>query len=534
MKKVSMFLLVSLVVALAVGAAPASAQNDILILATETADLITLDPGRAFESTNLTIHHATYDTLLEIKADDLTTVAPSLAESFTVSDDGLVYTFTLRAGVQFASGNPVTAEDVRFSWMRLKNIKGNPSFYADPIASIEVVDDATVKVTLTAPTPAFPAIVTAPAMSILDSAVVKEHGGTDAADADTTDMAKDWLDQNSAGSGPFILTGWTPNTEVTLVRNDNYWGEPPAFAGVTMRDVNDATTALQQLERGDVDITDLVDPDLAAQIEGNADLKLVVGQTLNLTYLAMSPAEGPGVEGATPWTAPLWDVKVRQAIASAVDYDGIINALFQGYADRPAAMLPIGVQGSDPSERYVRDLDKARALLAEAGYPDGFDLTLSIGTGTVAGIVPSETLAAKLVADLAEIGINVTVQQQPTSNFLTAYRAKELQFLFATWTPDYIDATMWSDYFSFPDVGPAARIQLDSETIANLAQEAAGESDPAARTELYRQYQTAHVQEAVFVPLIQQQHPYAMRADIEGFAFHPVYFIDFSALSRAA
>ena len=535
MRRGSAFLVALLLLTLMVGMTPARAQEgDILIYATQIGDLITLDPGRAFESTNLTIHHATYDTLLEIRADDLSTVVPSLAEAFTVSDDGLVYTFTLREGVQFASGNPVTAEDVRFSWTRLQNIKGNPSFYADPVAQVEVIDDRTVAVTLTEAFPAFPAVVTAPAMSILDSQVVIANGGTDAEDADTTDMAKDWLDQNSAGSGPFILTGWVPNAEVTLVRNDNYWREPPAFSGVTLRHVNDATTALQQLERGDVDITDLVDPDLSQQIADNPALKLAIGQTLNLTYLAMSPAEGPGTEGAAPWSAPLWDVRVRQAIAHAVDYDGIIEALFQGYADRPAAMLPIGVQGSDPSARYERDLDAARALLADAGYPDGFELTLSIGTGTIAGILPSETLAAKIVADLAEVGISVTVEQQPTANFLTAYRAQELQFLFATWTPDYVDATMWSDYFANPGVGPAFRIQLNSEEIARLAAAGAFEADHDRRTALYRQYQDAHVEEAVFVPLIQPQHPYAMRAEIEGFTFHPVYFIDFYSLSRTA
>ncbi|GAB4443825.1 MAG: ABC transporter substrate-binding protein [Anaerolineae bacterium] len=528
-------LVVALFLTLLGGAAPAAAQEgDLLIYATELDDLITLDPGRAFESTNLTIHHATYDTLLAIPADDLTAIQPSLAESFEVSDDGLVYTFTLREGIQFASGNPVTAEDVRFSWTRLKNIKGNPSFYADPIAEITVVDDRTVAVTLGAPFPAFAAVVTAPAMSIVDSQVVIAQGGTDAENADEADAAKDWLDQNSAGSGPFILTGWVPNSEVTLARNENYWGEPPAFSGVIMRDVNDASTALQQLERGDVDITDFVDPDQIQRIEENPDLKMAIGQTLNLTYLAISPGEGPGTEGAAPWEAPLWDVRVRQAIAYAVDYDGIINALFNGLGDRPAAMLPIGVQGSDPSERYTRDLDRARELLAEAGYPDGFGgLTLSIGSGTIAGIVPSETLAAKIAADLAEVGIQVSIEQQPTSNFLTAYRAQELQLLIATWTPDYVDATMWSDYFSDPEVGPAFRIQLDSEEIADLAMQAAFETDPAARTALYRQYQTAHVKEAVFVPLLQPQRPYAMRADIEGFAFHPVHFIDFYSITRA-
>src|SRR4029434_10793281 len=117
--------------------------------------------ARSYETTNLTIQHATYNTLLEIHADDLNTIVPGLADSYEVSDDGLVYTFKLNADAKFASGNPVTAEDVRFSWTRLKNIKGNPSFYADQIASIEVVDDHTLNVTLTQNSAAFATMYTA-------------------------------------------------------------------------------------------------------------------------------------------------------------------------------------------------------------------------------------------------------------------------------------------------------------------------------------------------------------------------------------
>ncbi|MCL4250963.1 MAG: ABC transporter substrate-binding protein [Anaerolineae bacterium] len=521
MKKFAIMLLIGFIF---VSLGTVAAQDNALIVATILDDVITLDPGRAFETTNLTIHHATYETLLEIHPDDLTTIVPGLAESYTISDDGLTYTFTLNPAAVFASGNPVTAEDVVFSWMRLKNIKGNPSFYADQIASVEATDAHTVTVTLTEAFPAFATVVTAPAMSILDSAVVREHGGTDAADADATDTANDWLSQNSAGSGPFILTGWSPETEITMVRNDNYWRGPAALSSVTLRSVNDATSALQLLERGDVDIYENVDKDLAQQIQANADLKLEVGQTLNITYLAISPSDTFGL--------PLSDVRVRQAIAYSVDFDGIINGLLSGFADRPASILPIGVQGSDPSARYERNLDQARALLADAGHADGFNMTIYVGSGAPGGI-PSETLAAKIQADLAEVGITVDINQRPTSDFLTAFRASELPFLFSTWTPDYLDATMWSDYFSYAGRSVAGRILLDSAAIADLASQAAAETDQATRTQLYSQYQAAQVAEAVFVPLFQPQQLYALRSNVENFTFHPVYFLDFYTLGKS-
>ena len=131
--------------------------------------------------------------------------------------------------------------------------------------------------TLTVKYPAFATIVTAPALSILDSVLVKENGGTDAADADTTDTANDWLTQNSAGSGPFVLTGWTPLGEITMVRNDAYWRELAALDAVTLRHTEDASSALQLLERGDVDVYENVDKDLAEQISANADAPRAMG-----------------------------------------------------------------------------------------------------------------------------------------------------------------------------------------------------------------------------------------------------------------
>jgi peptide/nickel transport system substrate-binding protein len=223
---------------------------------------------------------------------------------------------------------------------------------------------------------------------------------------------------------------------------------------------------------------------------------------------------------------------VRQAIAYAIDYDGIINDLLQGYADRPAAPLPIGVMGSDPSVRYTRDLDKARALLAEAGYEGGFDLTLYIGQGSTVG-VPRETYAAKIQADLAEIGINVTINQQETTNFLTAFRAQELPMVLSAWTPDYLDATMWSDFFSFADRGIAKRVRMDVPEIADVATQAATERDPEKRAQLYGEYQTAQVEQAIFIPLVQEQYIDVVRSEVQGYVFHPVYFIDFSGITKS-
>ena len=165
-----------------------------LVLAMNIDGIITLDPGHAFEIEPPVVFDATYDQLVETLPGSLTEYSPRLAESWDVSDDGLVYTFHLRPAVTFASGNALTAEDIRFSWQRLINLKGSGSWYVRMVESMEAIDDLTFRVTLTEPSLEFMSAVSSSMLGVLDSKLVKEHGGTDAEDADMTDTAKEWLE----------------------------------------------------------------------------------------------------------------------------------------------------------------------------------------------------------------------------------------------------------------------------------------------------------------------------------------------------
>jgi len=469
------------------------------------------------------VHVATYDTLVEFRPDDLTKVVPKLADKWDISPDGKSYTFYLHPGVKFVSGNPVTAEDVRFSWTRLKNLKGNPSFYTELIKDITVVDDTTVKVTLTEASPAFLSILTAPAMSIVDSKVVKKHGGTDAQDADQTDKAKDWLDQNSAGSGPFILTQWTPKAEIVLEANPNYWRGAPKVEKIIIKHVGDPSTQLQLLQRGDVDVVQNLDKDLVDQVKDDPNLNLIVGQTLNIVYLAMSPSGQIAPE--------LADKRVRQAIAYAIDYDGIIQGLLKGYADRAPTIIPLGMMGVDRALVRNQDVEKAKALLKEARYENGFTVDLAFSTGMTEGVL-GETLAAKIQSDLDAIGIEVNLVPKEHSVFLSEFRAQKLAFLFSLWTPDYLDPTMWADYFAIAGKGVAKRILFEDPTATQLAKEGASTLDPARRAEIYRQLQEVLVDELPYVLLFQPQTLIATSKQVKGYAFHPVQFVNLYDLSK--
>ncbi len=188
-------------------AMPQEGETLVIAIAEDTASL---DPARSFETLPSIIHKATYQTLVTFPPDSVEKVIPDLATSWEISDDGTVYTFTLDPDAVFSNGDPVTASDVVFSFNRLKNITGNPSFLAETIASVEAPDEGTVVLTLTQPDPAILAKLVFGAFSVLNQAQVEAQGGSAAADAATSDAAEEWLNQNSAGSGPYVLESWEP------------------------------------------------------------------------------------------------------------------------------------------------------------------------------------------------------------------------------------------------------------------------------------------------------------------------------------
>lgn len=523
--------------------APA-ATGGTLVIAMNLDDVVTLDPAFAGETTNLFIHINTYDTLVDIRPDDLNTIVPRLAESWEINDDFTEFIFHLRQDAKFASGNPVTAADVVFSWNRLLNVAGAPAFNLDGVGAIEAVDDYTVKVTTALgedgkpqPLPQFLSSACNPSLGIQDSKLVMEHGGTDAADAATTDTAKEWMDQNSAGSGPFILTKWAPKAEIELVANPNYWKGAPNFDKVIITHVSDPTTQLQMLEKGDADMLGNLSTDLVEMAKANPDITISVDQSLDQNYLAMTYVCPDEIQAADPAAfaelqspdsfAILCKKEVRQAVALAIDYDGIAKAVLNGYAARAPSIIPIGMSGVDASKTQGRDLDKAKELLAAAGYADGVTFDLYYASNATRDIV-----AAKIQSDLAEAGITLNLKPLEQSVYLTQMRAQQLPMAFGGWTPDYLDVTMWTDYFGLGDRSIAFRMRFMNEEAHDLAVTIRTTSDPAIRKDAVEKLQAVFIEEMPFTMLYQNQYVHAFRSDLKGFAFHPVWFVDLFELSK--
>ena len=519
------YLILMLIAILLVGVMSVTAQDEKILVVGHAESTDSLDPARGFTGTTGIVNRVTYDTLVTFPDEDASSIEPMLATDWSVSDDGLSYTFNLRDDVVFWDGSPMTASDVVFSFNRLKNVKGGPSFLADNIDGVEAVDDTTVVVTLASVNPSFLAELPNYAFSISSEAVVTANGGTAGEDAAETDTAEGFLNDTSAGTGPYILEKWDPLVETVLVRNDNYWGEQPYFDRIIIANIAEAATQKVALEAGDIDLALDLSADQISDMEGNEDIAITT-QLGNITHFILMNQD-PEIGG------PVSDPLVQRAVRLALDYEGY--QLLWGGA-QPVSNLPIGLPGAlAMGDVPGRDLDTARELLAEAGYPDGFEITLSYPDFGWQG-VDMNINAQKLQSDLAEVGIDVTLNAGELGVSLEEYRQGLQGFAYWFWGPDKLDMV---DFLSFLPGGKVASERTnwnndnaDPELVELIAQ-AMVETDEMVRTDLYAQLQRYNQESGPYAPFNQPDIQIAFAADLQGYIWHPQWAVDLALLSRA-
>ncbi len=477
-----------------------------------TEDSVTLDPNRVYELHASSVLRGVYETIVAFPPGRQDTIEPNLAESWTISDDGLTYTFTIADGHVFSTGRPVTAEDVAFSIRRTKNLKGNPSFLAATIASVEAPDEKTVVLTLTEPDPAILAKLAGTWFGVVDSTEAKAQGASDAEDADATDTAEDWLNNNSIGSGPYQLQSWQPKVEAILGRNPQYPGEPGPFERVIYRTVSDSAAQKLALEAGDIDIGLDISADQVPSLKENPNLVVYEGQGDNVFFLIMNM--DPAIGG------PVAQDAVQDAIRLATDYEGI-RALVGGSAATPVNIMPVNwAYGLDASQTPKRDLEAAKAKLAEAGLADGFTIDLEYADFTSGGVSIS-TLAQKVQADLAEVGITVNLVPGDIGPALEKYRQGQAAFGLWLWGPDFIDPI---DRIAFtPDgkVGVRANWTADraSAALNDAVKRAKVATADADRAAAFTEIQQIMLDESPFVFLVQSGTQVAYNANLKNFVY---------------
>jgi len=500
--------------ALLLGSAPAAllaeTPADTLVVADAIDDIVSLDPAEAYEFSGLDLNNNTYDTLIEINPTTLQ-MEPGLAESWAVSEDGLTYTFKMKAGVTFSSGNPVTAEAAAWSLQRAVKLNKTPAFIltqfgwtaenADAMIT-GAGDTLTLKVDQAyAPTFLYNCL-TAGVASILDAEVVKTHD-------EAGDMGNVWLNSNSAGSGAYVLKSYKPKEGYVLDARPGYWRGDAKMAHVFMMHVPEAATQRLQLEKGDIDIMRTLTPVELDGLKGNADIRLQQDVGGQIYYLAFNQK----VEQNK-------NAKFLDAMRWAVDYQGMADTIMKGTVIPHQSFLPKGYLGALDDLPYSLDIEKAKALLAESGIAAP---TVKL---SVRNSADRMDVAQSIQNTFGQAGITVNLDVGDGAEQLKAYRARTHDATLQTWGPDYPDPNTNSSTFAEnPDNSDAAnntgylawRNAYDPGEMTAASKAAVMEQDPAKRIEMYAALQIKHRETSPFIVMFQQARNTALRGNVKDF-----------------
>jgi peptide/nickel transport system substrate-binding protein len=488
-----------------------------------------MDPDRVYEITAALAIGNVYDQLVAIQGEDVTHPRPMLATRWTISHNNRVFTFYLRRGIRFSNGDPLTAGDVAFSYRRLGYLHDNPAFLIGArtrgnrlvIDKVRALDRYTVRFTLPAPDVSFlTALTTVPNFAVLDARVLRAHGGDDSQHAATKDTATSWLNENSVGTGPFVLASWVRGTagQIVLQRNPYYWGSRPFLNRIIFQGISDITTQRFEVSRGTIDIASNLDVDGAQSLNGDRNVKIITGSTLDLIYLAVT---------ANPTISrPLSSVKVRQAMRAALDYNGIIKGLLRGIGTQATSMIPVGMLDNDKATntrlKPHTNPALARRLVREAGYPHGFSVTLAYPTPLTLDGVSYDLLAPKVAHDLGAAGIRVTLDPRPLTVLLPAFRSGKEAMTLWFWRPDYPDPNNNASVFA-PGGVFANIVGYTWDTgLTRLVTRADVTSDPKRRAALYRQIQQIWLREGPWVPVAQPRGILVLHRGVRNYHFSPV------------
>jgi peptide/nickel transport system substrate-binding protein len=404
----------------------AQTPKDTVVMAKQIDDIITLDPGEAFEFSGVEVGANVYDKLMGVDLNNKNALVGELAQSYTVSPDNLTYTFKLRPGVKFHSGNPVTAADVVYSMQRAVTLNKSPAFILtqfgfskeNVLEKIKAVDDATVTMTVSKPyAPTFFLnCLTSGVAGIVDAKLVK-------ANEKDGDFGNAWLKTNSAGSGAYVVRAYRPNEQYALEANASWYKGAPKNKRVIVRHVAEPASQRLLLEKGDVDYARNLSKDQLAAISGKADLAVSQGDKGYILYLGLN-TKNPNF--AKP--------EVREALKWLVDYDSIDRNIVAGTYKPHQSFLPNGFLGAITDKPYKFDPAKAKELLAKAGLPNGFSVTMDVRSTN-----PITDIAQAIQANWALAGIKLELIPGDGKATLTKYRARTHDIYIGQWGPDYLD-----------------------------------------------------------------------------------------------
>ncbi|KQZ15362.1 ABC transporter substrate-binding protein [Mesorhizobium sp. Root554] len=514
------------------GPAFAVTPADTLVEGFAIDDIITMDPGEAFELSTAEVTGNTYDLLVRLDLDDTSKVKGDLAESWTVSDDGLTYTFKLKTGMKFASGNPITAEDVAYSFERAVKLDKSPAFIlsqfglnGDNVAEKAKATDETTFV-FTVDKPYAPSFVlnclSATVASVVDKKLVLEHVKPMTPSADykyDNDFGNEWLKTGYAGSGPYKLREWRANEVVVMERNENYHGDKAKLARVIYRHMKESSGQRLALEAGDIDVARNLEPNDYDAVSKNTELATTSAPKGTVYYISLNQ-KNPNL--AKP--------EVRQALKYLVDYDALGSTILKGIGEIHQTFLPKGVLGELDENPFKLDVAKAKELLEKAGLKDGFSVTMDVRNNQ-----PVTGMAESFQQTAGQAGVKVEIIPGDGKQTLTKYRARNHDIYIGQWGQDYFDPNSNAQTFaSNPDNSDAGKVatlawrnawdipELSKETEAALV-----EKDSAKRAALYQELQKKVLDTSPFIIIHQQLEVAGLRGNVKGLKLGPSFDTNF-------
>jgi peptide/nickel transport system substrate-binding protein len=498
------------------------AADGTLIVGTET-DIENFDPGRAIALATNRVQSAVYEGLVKYAPGTIDLI-PHLAteiptvENGGVSADGLTYTFKLREGVKFTDGADFNAEAVKISYQRLYDesfqyydAANTAGFQIGSLQTVEVVDPLTVKFILSAPNAAFVELANIGSGKIVSPKAIQE-------------TPIDQLGEITAGTGPFKLKTWEKGTKAELERNEEYWGPKPALKTLIFRPIPEPTARVAALLNGEVDMIVVVPPDAIDSIKDDANLTYEQGPSNHYWFIELNTREGPFA-----------DVRVRQAANFAVNKEGLANDILHGSAVPATQPMPAANWSYNPDVKgYPYDPEKAKALLAEAGYADGFSTQMIIPTNGSGMMVPVQ-MNEYIQGNLRDVGIDVEIQSFEWISYLGVWSqgltadigianqsvmASEPYFanflLQSTFTP--AEGGFNIGYYSNPEVD-----QLLTDALVS--------PDREQRKQIYFQAWAKVTEDAPWIFVVNDLQPMAFKTKVKGYLTNPAYIIDFTTIS---
>jgi peptide/nickel transport system substrate-binding protein len=490
-----------------------------------------LDPATCYDARGSLVIQNLYDRLVGYDSPDTTVINARLAERWEISPNGMEYTFYLRKDATFHDGSLVNAAAVKYSFDRVLKMNQPPAWMMAQcmdLNSTQVIDDYTVKITLTKPYAAFLPILCYTVASVVNPAVIDANGGV------VENEENVWLNQNEtgAGSGAYELVEWIPNERIVLKSYEDYWRGAAKLPNVILKFIPEIGTRVMLLKKGDADIATGFPETNIPDILGAEGVTVFADPSYDITFIVL------GCRGA------LADVNVRQAVCMAVDYDTILSFVYHGYAKRLNNVVPAGMFGWHDVEPFQFDVDGANALLDQAGY------TMDEATGYRIDPATGETLGAEIAVpqgdevrsqisllwqnSLTKIGFKLEIREITWAMMYKLIRNEETDMIISGWLPDYADPDNYTD--SMCGSANAKAIwgsDYRNEELDSLIDQAKWEPDTEARKELYYKILLIVKEDAPFVWMAQTAHVEAHRLWIQGYFYNPCQSMEFWGISKS-